>query len=152
MLYQTIKQGVALAPRIRVHPGFLHFVNKTQMKNFSSEVGAGGEQSSEMTGSNVMGERVAKLEGKCSSLHGETVRLDGWNKYVIAFGVGTVLLGIGGAFFKILDYDAKQNGEMKAYVKTTVETSEKVLQSKLDVMESKLLAEIRLMQNRRGWW
>lgn len=86
------------------------------MKNFSSEVGAGGEQSSEMTGSNVMGERVAKLEGvriqnihlsgykltgyqKCSSLHGETVRLDGWNKYVIAFGVGTVLLGIGGVCF-----------------------------------------------------
>ncbi|KAI5838057.1 hypothetical protein DFP73DRAFT_617573 [Morchella snyderi] len=51
----------------------------------------------------------------------ETVRLDRCNKFVIAFGVGTNLLRIAGAVFKILGYGAKQNAEVKANVKTTVE-------------------------------
>ena len=38
---------------------------------------------------------------------------------------------------------------MKAYVTTSVQTSETALKSKLDVMESKLLAEIKIIQNKR---
>lgn len=66
----------------------------------------------------TMGERVATLEGvriqgihlsgykltgyqQYTSLRAETARLDGWNKYVIGFGVGTVLLGIGGVCFPL---------------------------------------------------
>ena len=82
----------------------------------SSVRGVAEQQIGEVTGLNVKGERVATLEGvriqgihssgykltdyqQYTSLHAETVRLDGWNKYVIGFGVGTVLLGIGGVCF-----------------------------------------------------
>ena len=37
---------------------------------------------------------------------------------------------------------------MKAYVKASVQTSETVLKSKLDVIERKLLEEIKIIQNK----
>lgn len=69
-----------------------------------------------ITGLNVMGERVATLEGvriqvihssgyqltdyqQYISLHSETVRLDSWNKYLIGFGAGTVLPWYWGSMF-----------------------------------------------------
>ena len=41
---------------------------------------------------------------------------------------------------------------MKEHVERVVKTSEATLQSKLDIIEGKLLAEIKILQERRRWW
>ena len=52
------------------------------------------------------------------------------------------------SFFKILDYDTKQQAEMKEYVESSLKNKFDVMECKLDVMESKLLAEIKVSQNK----
>ncbi|KAF8477597.1 hypothetical protein BDZ91DRAFT_709545 [Kalaharituber pfeilii] len=45
-------------------------------------------------------------------------------KWVLTFGVGTVLLGIGSAVFNVYYYDAAREKDMKDYVKDTVANME----------------------------
>jgi hypothetical protein len=55
------------------------------------------------------------------------------------------------AIFKVFYYDLVKETEMKSYVKETVTNSERVLQSNMSAMESRILSEIKTMEARRGW-
>lgn len=62
----------------------------------------------------------------------------------------TGVVGYHQTLFKIHQYSSVQNTEMMTYVKSTVENIEKVLQSKLDMMES--VIEYRLVLTCLSGW
>ncbi|KAF8470075.1 hypothetical protein BDZ91DRAFT_792094 [Kalaharituber pfeilii] len=70
-------------------------------------------------------------------------------KWVLTFGVGTVLLGIGSAVFKVYYYDAAREKDMKDYVKDTVANSEKVILAEMKAMEARMEARI---ESKTRWW
>ncbi|KAI5806702.1 hypothetical protein DFH27DRAFT_549648 [Peziza echinospora] len=101
--------------------------------------------------------RLLKVEAEIGTLTKLCEHMDGYIKWVFTFGLGTVLLGVGGAIFKLYHYDVTQTNELKGYVKETVGSSEKVLESKIEslrasfesdmkAMKSELLSEIRAMR------
>ncbi|KAF8436710.1 hypothetical protein BGX38DRAFT_1213677 [Terfezia claveryi] len=138
---------------------FRHFGSTVQQRvpNEAGEV-TENPQGVEPATNNGLNKEIWKLNGEVSGFQKEITRLDGWNKYIIAFGVGTVLVGIGGTFFKILTYDREKEMEMKIYVKELVTNSEKamecrmqIMESRMQIMESCILTAINARDAKR-WW
>ncbi|KAF8457187.1 hypothetical protein BGX38DRAFT_834660 [Terfezia claveryi] len=98
-------------------------------------------------------DRLSKIETDVAISLKLNERTNSEVKWVLGFGVGTVLLGIGSAVFKVYYYDAAREKDMKDYVKDTVSNSERVILAEMRVemraMEGRMGAKI---ESRTRWW
>ncbi|RPB22659.1 hypothetical protein L211DRAFT_850414 [Terfezia boudieri ATCC MYA-4762] len=64
-------------------------------------------------------------------------------KWVLGFGVGTVLLGIGIAIFKVYHYDIAREKDMKDYIKDTIANSQLLILAEMRALEARVESKKR---------
>ncbi|KAG0639157.1 hypothetical protein HOY80DRAFT_1075192 [Tuber brumale] len=72
------------------------------------------------------------------TLQGSIDRLDTNFYWIVAAGLGTVLLWVAGNFYKIFIYDAARDRDMKSWVRDLVGNLESKIDLKIERLESKM--------------
>ncbi|KAG0633435.1 hypothetical protein HOY80DRAFT_1063846 [Tuber brumale] len=69
-------------------------------------------------------------------------------QWFMAFGVGTVILGVGGAILKLCYYDISQEDRMRVHVQDAVGNLEKFIMTQLDNLEKATSSKIEHLSER----